>query len=203
MKKIEPHLQYFWWIYLLIAVFFVSLWCIVFSSLGQPEDNERLVFSYFGSDFDYSEMNADISKNISEITSSDLKSTAFAFVCTEDEPLIMQLIQARLCTSDVLVITENILSEELAAGNFNEIPEEIIEKYLAGAELYYAFGKPYGIILTPEAGENNFSVNYSGEERCIAFLCPDSANLGGIYGKGEEKDDAALCVIKYLLEIKE
>ncbi len=204
MNKLKAHLQYFWWKYLLVLVGIVFLWTSVFSTLAKPDDNEQVVVSHFGTDYDYAAMNNEILEKLPSITPQTLKTASFTTVASANDSMLSQLIQTRIYTSDIMILSEEMVSDDLLKFNFKQIPQNIIAEYftdnLSDFEFYNVDGKPFGIILNPLSGKNNFSKYYTGTKKCIAVFSCESVNLAAMYGEGNPTDNAALCVMRYLLE---
>ena len=68
-------------------------------------------------------------------------------------------------------------------------------------EYYVIDGIKYGIMVNPQGQNSNvFTKYYSGNSTMIAFFAPYCENIGGIYGIGNNNDDAAIMLMRFLLE---
>lgn len=199
MKKITSHLQYNLWIYLLIALLAIVFWVTVFGSLASPEDNEKITILYFGSDLDSNALQEDISEKISLLTEQNIKQVSIDAVDTRNYQLIHQLLPTRIYDTDLIIISQSVVEETSCKTFFPSIPVERMNGLNIG-EYYYEDEQPYGILLNGGNGENNFSAFYSGDERYYVFFSSSSVNLNRLFSVGEYGDDAALAVLKYLLE---
>ncbi len=194
MKRVTEHLQYAWWQYVLVLAISAVLWIAVFTSLAQPKDNEKLDVCFFGDQCDSVSLNEQLSKDIRAITQQTLKEVTVSEGASS-ESTIYEAVMAGMYISDVMVFEKGILPDEYLKGHFPQIPEGEFE----GLPLYRIDGVAYGIVLNP-GYTTRFSERYEGEKLCIAFFCPESVNTGGLFGKGQEADNAALSVVRYLAE---
>lgn len=71
-REIKIHLQYSWWIYLLLAIAVVAIWLSIFAKLAEPKANEMLNITIVGS-VDENKMQSGISTALNGKTEKPLK----------------------------------------------------------------------------------------------------------------------------------
>lgn len=204
MRKadIQGHLRCFWWCYVAILLVAVVFWTSVYGIIGSPDANEKLTLSFFGNDLDASLLELDIENNIFNITSQGIKELSVDHVSQTESTVFGSMIQTRLYSSDIMIFEEWIITEELTALDFRPFTSEL-EACFANidVEYYLIDGVKCGIILNPEGSNpNNFTKYYTGNSKLIAFFAPYCGNLRGAYGIGSKEDDAAIVLMKFLLE---
>lgn len=204
MRKmdIRRHLQYFWWCYVVIFIVAVVFWTSVYGIIGAPDANEKLTLSYFGNNCDGAGLELEIEENISNITSQNIKEFSVDHVNQTDNIVFGSMIQTRLYSSDIMIFEEGVITEEFAAMNFRPFTSELEACFSdTHVEYYVIDGIKLGIIINPQEGNSNvFTKYYSGNSTLVAFFAPHCENLGGIYGIGNKEDDAAIALMKFLLE---
>ncbi len=198
IQKTSAHLQYFWWVYVLIAVLVIFAWTTAFSIMAKPRDNEQVTVIFFDRSFDAKGMNAVANTDIASITAQKLKEITFGTADYGDELTFMQQMSTRLYGADIIILPENIIKADDISAWFKPIPEAVAKQYFADAQLYRIDGEIYGVCVYP--AENSLvSEHYSGEQAAVAFFSPQSENLGALYGKGDAADAAAFDVAAYIL----
>ena len=204
MRKtdIHRHFQYFWWCYVAILIVAVVFWTSVYGIIEKPDANEKLTVSFFGNDYDGAALKLEISQNLSNITSQNIKKITVDHVKQTENIVFGSMIQTRLYSSDIMIFEEWVINEEFASMNFRPFTNELENCFSDfDIEYYVIDGVKCGIIINPQGqNSNTFTKYYSGDSRLIAFFAPYCENLGGIYGIGNKEDDAALALMKFLLE---
>lgn len=190
------HLQYTFWIYLLVAVAVIVFWTSTFSFLAEPKNNEKIELEFFGLDIDTDALERRLMDNKEAFTHQPLRSISVYANYAEGRTL-NQLIMSRLVTADVLLFNRDMLIAQdhdkpmvNLRNYFEPLPMDVLEAYYQKKDMafFYVDGIAYGIAL-----EDAFDIP------CIAFFGPDSPNIGGIKGKGRTEDTSALDLIAYLL----
>ena len=201
-RDVNRHFQYFWWCYVAILIVAVILWTSVYGIVATPDANEKLTISYFGNDYDGAQLELEIEQNILNITQQNIKELTFDHVKQTENIVFGSMIQTRLYSSDIMIFEEWVVNEDFVHQNFRAFTSEL-EACFADLDVeYYAInGIKCGIIINPQGkNPNAFTKYYSGNSRLIAFFAPYCENLGGIYGIGNKEDDAAIALMKFLLE---
>ncbi|MBO5716460.1 MAG: hypothetical protein J6S23_08750 [Clostridia bacterium] len=201
-RDIRRHFQYFWWCYASILIVAVVFWTSVYGIIEKPDANEKLTISYFGNSYDGAQLELEIEKNITNITSQNIREFSVDHVNQTEDIVFGSMIQTRLYSSDIMIFEEGIITEEFASMNFRPFTSEL-EACFSDMDLeYYVIdGIKYGIMVNPQGQNSNvFTKYYSGNSTMIAFFAPYCENLGGIYGIGNNSDDAAIMLMRFLLE---
>ena len=199
---IQRHFQYFWWCYVAILIAAVVFWTSVYGIVATPDANEKLTLSYFGNDYDGAQLELEVEKNIPNITSQNIEKFSVDHVKQTENIVFGSMIQTRLYSSDIMIFEEWVINEEFVSMNFRAFTSELEACF---ADLYVEYytidGVKCGIILNPQGQNSNvFTKYYEGSYRLVAFFAPYCENLGGIYGIGNKEDDAAIALMKFLLE---
>ena len=199
---IRRHFQYFWWCYLAILIVAIVFWTSVYGIIEKPDANEKLTLSYFGNSYDGAKLELEIEKNITDITSQNIREFSVDQVNQTEDILLGSMIQTRLYSSDIMIFEEGVVTEEFVSMNFRPIINKLEACFSnMDVEYYIIDGIKYGIILnSPGQISNIFTKYYSGNSTLIAFFAPYCENLGGIYGIGNNNDDAAIMLMRFLLE---
>ena len=199
---IQRHFQYFWWCYVAILIAAVVFWTSVYGIVATPDANEKLTLSYFGNDYDGTQLELEIEKNIPNITSQNIKEFSVDHVKQTENIVFGSMIQTRLYSSDIMIFEEWVINEEFVSMNFRAFTSELEACFAdLDVEYYLIDGIKCGIILNPQGQNSNvFTKYYEGNYRLVAFFAPYCENLGGIYGIGNKEDDAAIALMKFLLE---
>ena len=183
-KRINDHLEYDWYKYLLILVACIFLFYFVFSQINRTRDYEDVNFfisCYDASDNGFSErvkaeMRSDgYKENYQEKYGENvLRTVSFETQNPEDSTYFTMLTTHGDVTSDVLIVGESVLKN---AGNaYLELTDEIIEEYL----LPKGLKKPDGSVY--DLGINDLSYyTYENEEygisRRVGIKVSDFARL--------------------------
>ncbi len=197
MKKFRDHFRFAWWQYTLVALAAIVLWTSVFDILAKPDANEKVTVSYFGTDLDWQTMEVSVQQALPARTDQHLEEITFEYFSDMDGDTFAQTIQTRLFSSDLLIFTEDILTEDFLKNSFPPLQQLLLEG-IGEHQVYEVGGVAYGIVLT--GSTNRFAACYSGSQRCIAFFGPYSENIAAAYGYGNPQDDAAIALLRYLLE---
>ena len=204
MRKIDiqRHLGYYLWCYLGILIFSIVFWTTVYGIVGTPDANEKLTISYFGNDYDVSGLKSDVEDNLSSITSQNIKEFSFDEVRQTENIVFGSMIQTRLYSSDIMIFEEWVINEDFVYANFRSWTSDLESRFSdLDVEYYQIDGLKCGIILDPKGGDSNiFTKYYDGDSRLILFFAPYCENLGGAYGIGNEEDDGAIELMRFLLE---
>ena len=199
---VSRHFQYFWWCYVAILIVAVVFWTSVYGIIENPDANEKLTISYFGSCYDGEALKLEIEKNINNITSQNIKEINVDYVNQTEELVLGSMIQTSLYSSDIMIFEEGAITEEFVSMNFRPFTSEL-EAYFSDidVEYYVIDGIKCGIIINPQERNTNLLTKYySGNSTLIAFFAPCCENLGGVYGTGDNEDDAAISLMRFLLE---
>lgn len=192
------HLQYHWWKYVLLAVLSVMIWNSVFDTLAKPARNEKVGIVFFGDSLDVPALHADLSAAIEDLTQQKISLVDVSQTIADREHL-GAILMARTYDYDLLVLSAEAVDPLSAYGFFMPLPESWkgIPTYTQEKD-----GKAvaYGLEIYRPGSQNRFSSFCSGEQTYYVFLSKESVNLGGLNGNGAPEDDAALQMLKYLLE---
>ncbi len=203
MKKFSNHLQYYWWLYLLLLVIFVSMWLLIFTTLAQPKDNEKIAVASFCDDDGPQSLHYQLQVDIGKITNQPLEEVSLINSTNSDENTLGSLLLSRVYTCDVIILTKDIAKDNTVEAYFQPLSESVLQQYFSDIPselIYYVNGKAYGFLLNAENQNSRFANSYDGEKECIIFLSGESVNIAGINDKGNATDDAAISVLKYFLE---
>lgn len=174
------------WKYILVAVVSVFIWSAVFTSLGQIKDNQRLTISVYNLDIDTQELRDEIAEKLPELTQQEiLELYVDDMEHVPNQTYATDLLSMQLVQTDLILMPESLLKELDVSVYFPELPETM----QSGTD-YQIEGKHYGILLS----------RHSQEEPVYLLLAGNSVNLGGILGRGNPEDDAALAVAQYLVK---
>lgn len=210
-KKIVSHLQYSWYIYVIIAVISIALWTMVFQGFLEPDNNERVAIVFYSGGWDSLELYAELNNTKGKITSQKLKEITVE-QCAVNKTGLLQRVGSDMLISDLLVIEQSLIDGGTQQNItldiprcFYEIDQEKILTYFTDVNVnfYMVDEKAYGIYLNDpfDGQENNFENYYDGEDVFVLFFSRDSVNIDQMNGKGNIGDKAALDVTKYLLEV--
>ncbi len=221
-KRISEHFTMNWMKYVAALVLIPLLWYAVFDILAKPKANERVVISFYGDAFDTSEINANLYENRGSYTDQEIKSIYIEFNSSAD-PGLSQLLIADIGYSDIIIFTEDMLKKNaegdetvtpsslfrfLGEGEDPTLLESIIGDKADNFEYFYFQGmngegnRPIGIYLdrrNTDCKKTRFEEYYKGEERCVAFICSESVNIGDMFGDAKGNDTAAIDTLLYLL----
>lgn len=200
MKKLTDHLQRSLWIYLLIAVVVIAFWVTVFDILASPADNEQVSILFIGPELDSAALEEELTAKIESLTEQPIRQINVDVVNTRDHSVIAQLLATRGNDTDLIILPGEMLKDGSWGSYFPELPREKLDPLLAEPSYYYEEEVPYGILLGSGEGDSRFGAFYPGDDACYVFFGSRSVNLGGLFSVGAETDDAALAIVKYLLE---
>lgn len=195
---ISTHLHYNWWKYVLLTVVSVLIWTSVFDTLAKPAKNEKVGIVFFGEGLDTAALHADLTAAMGDLTEQKISyvdiSQTFA-----DNAHLGQLLMARINDCDLLILPAQLVDNLSAYGFFTPIPENLQDLPTYSQE---KDGKTvaYGLEIYKPGSQTRFASFCSGEETYYVFLSKESVNLAGLNGNGNQTDNAALQVLKYLLE---
>ncbi len=197
MKDRLSHLQYDWWRYLLVAVAVIALWNTVFSMLAQPKEHEQLSLCYFGESFDPQACEESLRNSLGAYTAQPLKKITAEHRASAKDSALVGLVETGVYAGDLLIFEQGVVPDSAIQAYINRLDTEKLEAYLEGLNqqpvYYYVDQVPYGILLDSVPG-------YTGTKGCILCLSPDSVNLGGMYGRTDAQQDAALAVLRCWME---
>ena len=200
MNERSAHLQYSWWKYCLVVMFSVILWMVVFDMLAAPEKNEKIRITFIGDDFSHEELEEELYTVLPELTYQKMKSISVESPANRQSNDYYSVLATRVYGADIIIIEESSMPDSVGETYFRPLSTEKLEKYVNVDEYYCENGIAYGILLCDGEGENHFSQFYSGDEPCYLFLTHTTVNAGDVVDNGNADDDAALQIIKYLLE---
>lgn len=196
-NKLSAHLQYNLWIYIVITLTAITVWTTIFKSLATPAADEQVSILFIGSGLDCSRMENDIYEKIESLTEQNIKKINIEAVETTNKDVVFRLLPTRVYDTDLIILSESVMKNSTWKNYFPSISDKKTNKF--DAEYYYEDNLPYGVILDG-SGENNFDEFYSGTEKNYVFFSIHSVNLGNLLGDENNNNDAAIAVLKYLLE---
>jgi|GEM_PF-4646455 len=208
-KEVLSHIQYSGWKYFVVLLASILFWTTVFSALAHPKAHEKVSISCFVDELEIGLINERLNAEKESITAQKLKVISVENFPSGD-PMLGVLLATRKITSDILIVSENVLalnpsgSAQVDPKTFipfsREKLEELLEGKVENLDFYYVEGYAVGIYLNKEDGTSGrFGDFYKGNERCVAFLSNESVNLGSLYDIGDPSNRAALDVLVYLL----
>lgn len=197
-RRTKAHFQYGWWVYILIIVAVITLWVSVFSQLAKPKPYEVLNITFVGS-ADDKNLKDDLQNALKDKTSYPLKKINVEVVSGKALNLAEIISMRCMGETDLIIFEEDYIVKPLSL-NFKGIDGSKLNGYFNGATLYNEDEKTYGMQLYDGSTKTNFTKYYKGENKWWALITPTSENVAKINGIGEEKNDAALQAIKYLME---
>ena len=208
-KKISSHVQYTWWLYLVIALVIVISWTTIFNGILQPENNEKVsIIFYSQNGWDSLALYTQLNNSRKQITQQNIE-TIIVEQCATNKTTFFQRVGADIVTSDILVIDLSLLDDSDGQKTldvsrcFYEIDQAKISQLFVDVtvDYYIVDGKAYGIYLNnDDAVVNNFEKHYQGNYKFVLFFSRYSVNLDMMNNKGNQGDTAALDVVRYLLE---
>ena len=197
MKKHTGHLQYDWWKYVAVLLIPLILWCSVFSVMKKPKANERLHILFLGTGLKCQAMEQELTAYLQENTAQKLKSVQVTMAEFSEENYANQLMAATY-SYDIIIISDNQMKDTVGQDYFFVLPESLqgaeVELY---EEAVHEKLLPFGAVLSDES---SFGKNYSGTQKCYAFISPQTENLYPVNTKSEEGDDATVIVWQWLME---
>ncbi len=207
MKK-SSYIQYHWWMYLVLVIVVVLLWSYIFGLIAQPKAYQKYAIAIFDKNFLHQQLQDELSQQMPNITTQQIKQVTVESLYDLGSSL-QDMVLSRTILSDVIVVplsmitTDNQQTDKIHVDNFFAIPTEKLELLVDFPLDYYMVeGYARGIYINnPDDGvTNNFERFYTGTERCVMFLCEESANIGDIFDDGNGKYRVAIEVLAYLLE---
>lgn len=100
--------------------------------------------------------------------------------------------------SDLIIFTEGMISDEKLSFYFDVVKNvSLLEQYSNEAEQFLIGEKVLGVKIFGN-GHNNASRFYSGNQTCWIVFGYKSPNLKTLNGVGEDENDAALQILKWL-----
>lgn len=196
--RVRIHLQYGWWIYLLIVAAAAVVWCTVFAGLAQPRANERLNLVLVG-EFDAEALSEDLLETLEGKTVRPLKEINVEVVSGENGMLADIITMRCIGDTDLIIFEASYLLEDMESC-VAALDDDMLDTYIGHSERYEENGEALGLLLYDGEKKTNFSEYYSGHDVCWAFVTPVSQNAAALNGEGDEADDAVLRVIRYLME---
>ena len=198
----KDHLQFHWWKYLALALLPILLWIGVFQILAQPKAHQRVNVLYIGSQLDTIRLQWELKTALPELTQQQILSAAVNSEAIPKEQYFNAL-TARCFDYDLIIIEEDCMRENIGQAIFVRLLPELTEQ-LPNALPYEETAEDalltFGYILYDGQRENLFSGFYSGNQKCYAFISPESVNFDTLNEKGNAGDDAALKALRYLME---
>lgn len=196
MKKRAGHFQYNWWKYVAVLLIPLVIWCSVFSTLKKPKANERLHILFLGDGLNIQELEQELTAYLQISTTQTLKSVQVSVAEYGEENYASQLLAATY-SYDIIIIGEKQMTSTVGQDYFFVLPQE-----LRVADLYEetADGEvlPFGTVIFDGEQKNSFGRFYSGEEKCYAFISPQTANLYPLNTKSGEGDNATVLAYRWL-----
>ena len=192
MNKISSYLQYNWYKYLIIFFAVLVCWSIIYNDIDQVGYDESVKILFIGENLEENKIKEDIWNNINNITQQDLEYVS-VLTYSADEDTVYEYLRGKVYSVDIVIISGELLNIETASQIFAPITLDLKGKFIN--EFVSIEGKSYGLKFNQNS---KFSEFYSGD--AVLFLSPYSLNLSKAYGYGEEKNDAAISIAKYLLE---
>ena len=192
------HLHYHWWKYVLLMVLSIMIWTAVFDTLAKPAKNEKVGIIFFGDALDVTALHTDLSAVIDNLTEQEITHIDVSKTFADYENL-GQIMMARTYDCDLLILPAELVDKLSAYGFFMPLPETFID-ISAYSQEKDGQTVAYGLEIYKPGTQNRFSAFCSGEQTYYVFLSKESVNLAGLNGNGVQTDDAALRVLKYLLE---
>lgn len=195
---VTTHLQYHWWKYVLLAVISIMIWTAVFDTLAKPAKNEKVGIIFFGDALDATGLHAELSAVMGSLTQQEITYVDVSQTIVDYEQL-GAVMMARSYDYDLLVLTAETVDRLSAYGFFSPLPNDWndIPTYSQEKD---GNTVAYGLEIYRPGSQNRFSAYCSGEQTYYVFLSKDSVNLACLNGNGAPEDDAALQMLKYLLE---
>ena len=181
------------WKYLLVAVASIFIWSAVFEALDQVKDNQRVTVATYNLNCNTQALKDELllmlpgltQQEIMELYVDDLEHTPNQTYATD-------ILTAQILQSDLIVMPKSLLDKLNMLLFFPELPENLRDE-----NCYEVNGVSYGILISHES---RFAAHCVSEEPYYLLLSSQSVNLGGLLGRGEAKDNAALKIMEYLLE---
>ncbi len=199
---LRNHLYYHWWVYVMSAALIVALWLSVFDRLAQPKANEQINITYIGGSFDHLKLQSDLYDVLPERTQQNIKRISVENAVIEGEYDLNTILRARTAGScDFFIIESSVIGqyEMDLSSYFPEADASALETLVEDVEYIAEGGKVYGLSCT---GGMTLASYYSGKNECMIFFNKHSVNLSDLFG-GNEKQDAALQIIRFLTEAKD
>ncbi len=220
-KRLVEHISANWFKYVAVLVFVPIFFGMIFDAMAKPKANEQVVISFFGDKMDVEGINDMLYKEKSSFTNQPLKNVYIDFNSVDGQ-ILYQLIAAKAEYSDIIIVTEDMLLKKddgsetlipsslfrfLGSDNEPELLENVLGDKAGGFEYFYAEDasgskRPIGIYLNTlnkDGVKNIFEQYYTGGQRCVAFICPKSVNIGKMFSTNDGEDTAALDTLLYLI----
>lgn len=197
--KVFSRLAYTWWVYVVSAVVVICFWLLIFNQILKPKDNEKLLITFIGPDFDNAGLEADLNKKLPEISSQKIKNITVESLFNEREDKMSELLYARSRDADIIIVRQDCVISGMGEYYFRPVDTDSYAEAFGDVQFYEEDGTPYGILLYDGENANNFSKYYGAESKCWLFLTYNSPNTGGLNGTGEISDDSALKTVQWLL----
>lgn len=197
MLKLKRAVRDYLWLYLLIAFAVILGWNALFNALDRIRDNEQLTLGVYNTDCDTQALREALNAALPERTEQKLLALYVDDITLSPEDdrfrtkLTMQVLQ-----SDLVILPESLVQSVEIGQYFLPLPEALIPE--EPTLRYYADGECYGAVLAPQT---SFAAYCTQTEPCYLFVSPQTVNLAGLLGRGEEADDAAAAVFRYLTEV--
>lgn len=194
----STHLQYQWWMYVLLAVLSIMIWTAVFDTLAKPARNEKVGICFFGDGLDVTALHSDLSVAMDDLTQQQIAYVDVSQTIADYEHL-GQILMARAYDCDLLILSAESVDLLSAYGFFAPLPDDWkdIPTYTQEKD---GETVAYGLEIYSPDSQNRFSSYCSGEQIYYVFLSKESVNLAALNGNGSQTDDAALRILEFLLE---
>lgn len=203
-KRLQDHLTYFWWVYVLYAIAIALAWGSAFTALAKPADNEQIILFIGGESLDVESLSADLlsllpsqsGQNIREVNVEAMVPGTYAF----DSILSTRA----LAGTDLVILSEDAMKSNIGYTHFLPLEEtDLIAEFGDGLDYYTEEGIIYGIVLRVSGGEDtHFSEALAEGDVTTYYLFFNafSVNLGDWNDQGTGTDTAALDAARWLLE---
>lgn len=185
------------WKYMLAAVAVIFIWSAVFESMTIIKDDERLAITIYNIDCDTEKLHKDLLQQVPELTEQELKAVYVeAYDHYHKQTYADNILSAQIAQADLVIMPESLLKEIDVAYHFPSLPEALITE-----NTYQVEGISYGILIGGEGIENRFTDYCKTDEPYYLLISSTTVNLGGVNNRGEPGDDAALQVLRYMMEV--
>ncbi len=197
MKKIYCYFQYAWWKYFVVALVIVLGWLALFGQLAKTKDQEKVAILYMGEQLQYEQLQQCLWENASKISNQPLKKVTVEKIANPGS-YFNGILSTRIYEKDIVILTEELMHEYIGRNYFEPLPLEQFE-WINQKCLYIEYGKYYG--FTVEGGNGSLLGQYVGsQEKVYVFLSSQSVNLDRLYDKGIAGNDAALQMLRFMME---
>ncbi len=204
-KRLASHLQYSWWIYVVVAVLAIALWCGLFSVIYEPSANEKIDVFVLSNKIDADLLEQNLAQNIKKITNQNIKKVGVEAFFDNIENSYT-ILASRVLSNDLLIIPLSALTPDendmmvIATNHFSPLPKGVLDMFkFEDGDLFYYKDEAFGIIVGGGNKQTLFDTLYKPDEKYVLFLSAYSKNMDALFGQGVKGDDAAISVLSYIL----